>query len=221
MAEKSPSSSPKPSHRRVRMFSIMTYHSERDIQDCIAVHSQSIRAFAYIHHDKDETTPHYHLLIRTYDAWSSVQLSKWFDKYKAVDGQNTLIEPASDMQALVEYLTHGDLASIEAGKYRYNVEEIVDGGLLDTVEKKDSYDNTYEIINEMLKGVPTKVLIRRYGKQLIYHYSQFIAVKEAIEREEYYQIACKGKKDHTDVMPYGWHVTPPNNFEDIENLDDF
>lgn len=125
------------------------------------------------------------------------------------------------MQALVEYLTHGDLASIEAGKHRYNVEEIVDGGLFDTVDKKDSYDNTYEIINEMLKGVPTKVLIRRYGKQLIYHYSQFIAVKEAIEREEYYQIACKGKNDHTDVIPYGWHVTPPNNFEDIENLDDF
>lgn len=181
----SPSNIEKPSKKRTRVFSIVTYITEKDIQNVLTSHSRSLRSFAYIRHDKDESEPHFHLLIRTYDAWTSTQISKWFDTFKLKDNTNTFVEPANDLYALQEYITHSDYQSIQEGKHRYNIEEVVDGGLFDMIEAKDSYDDTYEIINALLQGVPTKVLIRRYGKKLIYHYSQFMAVKEAIEREEW------------------------------------
>lgn len=179
----------KPSQKRVRAFSVMTYHSTADMQELLWKHNQSVRAYAYILHDKDETCPHIHLILRTYDAWSSTQISKWFDVYKAVDGQNTLVEPANDLTALGKYLTHGDPTSIAEGKHRYSPSEIVDGGLFASIEKHDSVDNTYEIINAINAGVSTKQLVRLYGRQLIYHYSQFMQVAEAIRHEEAYEEA--------------------------------
>lgn len=215
----SPSNIEKPSKKRTRAFSIMTYIGEKNIQKVLYDHSKSIRSFAYIYHDKDETTAHHHLLIKTYDAWSSVQISKWFDIFKLEINENTLVQPASDLWALREYITHSDYQSIQEGKHRYNIEEVVDGGLFDMIEAKDSYDDTYEVINAMLQGVPTKVLIRRYGKKLIYHYSQFMAVKEAIEHEEYYERELQFPEN--ERLPYGWRKSKVENLKPIplNNID--
>lgn len=174
----------KPSTKRTRVFSIVTYVSKVDIQDVIYSHSRSLRSFAYILHDQDEAEPHFHLLLRTYDAWSSTQIAKWFDKYKLKDNNNTFVEPATDLHALQEYITHSDYKSIQEGKHQYSLDDVVDGGLFDMIEKKDAYDGTFEIVNAMLQGVPTRQLVRRYGKQLIYHYSQFCAIVEAINSED-------------------------------------
>lgn len=176
----------KPSTKRTRVFSIVTYVSKADIQDAIYTHSRSLRSYAYILHDKDEAAPHYHLLLRTYDAWSSTQIAKWFDKYKLKDNNNTFVEPATDLHALQEYITHSDYKSIQEGKHQYSLDDVVDGGLFDMIEKKDSYDGTFEIVNAMLQRVPTRQLVRRYGKQLIYHYSQFCAIVDAIRLEDDY-----------------------------------
>ena len=202
----------KPSTKRTRVFSIITYVSEADIQDAIRTHTKSLRAFAYILHDRDEAEPHYHLLLRTYDAWSSTQITKWFDKYKLRDNNNTFVEPATDLHALQEYITHSDYQSIKEGKHQYSVEEVVDGGLFDMIEQKDSYDGTFEIVNAMLQGVPTRTLVRRYGKQLIYHYSQFCAIVEAINSEDRMQAAyIHDQQNHGCLVP----VDNDANIDDI------
>lgn len=194
----------KPSNKRTRQFSIMTYVGEKNIQKVLYDHSASIRSFAYIYHDRDETTNHHHLVIRTYDAWTSVQVNKWFDHFKLEINENTMTEPASDLMALKEYLIHADAESIKKGKFRYSEDDIIDGGLFVDIPKKDSYDETYEIINAMLQGAPTKQLVRRYGKQFIYHFSQFTAVKESIEQEEWREE--QSRKLLKDRMPYGWRT---------------
>ena len=169
----------------VRLHSLITYAEEKDIQNVIFNHSSSIRSYAYIHHSRDITEPHFHLVIRTYDAWSQTQLLKWFDNLKITKNINTLYQQGGDIGGLKTYLQHKDLKSIQEGKEQYELEEIKDFGLFSEYTEKDSYDGTYEIINAMLQGVPTRTLVRRYGKQLIYHYSQFVAVKEAIEQEDH------------------------------------
>lgn len=166
--------------KRTRVFSLITYIGEDNIKEVIQLHSRSIRAWAYIYHDKEESTPHWHLLIRTYDAWSTNQILKWFDKYKNEINENTLGQPATDMHALRDYITHSDYESRQKGKHLYDEKDIVDGGMFALVEKKDSFDETYAIINDLLLGTKTREMIRRYGKNYLYHIQQFDIAKERI-----------------------------------------
>ena len=172
---------------KVRAFSCITYLSERQINEVIGLHNSSIRSYAYIHHDKDETTPHYHLVFRTFDAWSITSIEKWFKGFTDDKGEhiNTLVQRARDLYALRAYLTHEDPDSQEDGKHRYRFSEIHDGGLFDLVPKKDAVDDTYEMLEYMMNGASTKWMVRRYGKAFVYHFSQFMAVKEAMQHDEW------------------------------------
>lgn len=172
-------------NKRTRTFSLMTYVGEENIKKVLQDHVRSIRAYAYILHDKDESVPHHHLLLKTYDAWTITQILKWFDKFKLEINENTLGEPASDLHALRDYITHSDYESIKAGKHRYDVSEIVDYNMFALVENKDSYDETYAILNDVLLGVNTRELVRRYGKNYLYHITCFDIAKERIIMDDY------------------------------------
>lgn len=156
-----------------RYFSFMTYASEKEIQTTIAKHTSSIRAFAYIYHDRDESPPHYHLLVRTYSSWTENQILKWFDWVKLKTGQNTLVEILDNSIGMNAYLTHTDYESVMKKKYPYKREEIKDFGLFDIVDKRNSFDETYEIVNNVLLGMSEKDLVRRYGKNYLFHRNAF------------------------------------------------
>lgn len=160
---------------RVRNFALITYCSSKQVQNVCSAHSKQIRGYAYITHDKDDGEKHIHLLIRTYDAWTPEQVGKWFGLCQDDKGDyvNTFNEPISDLSAIVTYLTHSDVDSIKAGKARYSEKEIIDFGLLRTVEKKDSHDNTYQIISLMEKRTPLREILRIYGKDFLYHYKAY------------------------------------------------
>lgn len=192
------------SNKAVRMHSFVTYANETQVHSVIKSHQNSIRSFAYIIHDKDKNDLHIHLLVRTYDAWTPKQICKWFNGLTDNDGRNvnTFDEPIGDLMALHTYIQHKDEESIQNGKAQYDASLIKDFGLFAELTEKDSYDDTYEIINSMIKGIGTRALVRRYGKKFIYHYSQFIAVKEAIEREDYYEY--ERTRPTNEQLPYGW-----------------
>lgn len=174
----------KPSTAKTRYHSFMTYATLEQIHKVIYNHQSSIVSYAYIYHDRDETSPHYHLLIRTYDAWSAFQINKWFSFVKNETGQNTMCKPVGDLSALHTYLTHEDADSVAEGKAIYDRSLIKDFGLLANDTTHKSYDDTYEIMLAMQAGMNTRELVRRYGKKFLYHYSQFVAVNEAIDRED-------------------------------------
>lgn len=174
----------KPSTAKTRYHSFMTYATLEQINKVIYNHQSSIVSYCYICHDQDETAPHYHLVIRTYDAWSPAQINKWFAFIKMETEQNTFNEAVKDLASLEAYLTHSDADSVEKGKHQYDRSQIKDFGLLSTSTCHKSYDDTYEIMFAMQAGMNTRELVRRYGKKFLYHYSQFVAVNEAIDRED-------------------------------------
>ena len=174
----------KSSTSRPRYHAFMTYATIEQINRVIYDHQSSIVSYAYICHDQDETDTHYHLIVRTYDGWSSSQILKWFSFVKKETEQNTFVEELGDLKAFATYLTHTDAKSIEQGKHPYDKSLIKDFGLLSTDTTHESYDDTYEIVLAMMAGMRTRDLVRRYGKKFIYHFSQFIAVKEAIDAED-------------------------------------
>lgn len=174
---------------KFRAFSCMTYLNRNQIHEVIGLHNSSIRSYAYIHHDKDEAEPHFHVIFRTFDAWSVASIEKWFKGYLDEKGEsiNTFVQRAKDLYALRDYLTHSDLDSKEQGKYQYDTKDIVDGGLFDLVPKKDAVDDTLEMLDHMVNGASTRWMVRRYGKAFVYHYSQFTAVADAIRLEAAYE----------------------------------
>ena len=175
------------SSKKFRAFSVITYCSKSQIAEVIGSHNSSIRAYAYIYHDKDETEPHWHLVLRTFDAWSIPQIEKWWKGFIDEKGEsiNTFVQRATDLYALHEYLTHSDPQSKEEGKHQYSPSDIISNGLFDLVPKKDAVDDTYEMLEHMMNGASTKWMVRRYGRAFVYHYSQFMAVKEAMQQDEW------------------------------------
>lgn len=208
-------SKPNINNKRTRVFSLITYVGEENIKKVLQDHVRSLRAYAYILHDKDESVQHHHLLLRTYDAWTITQILKWFDKFKLEINENTLGEPASDLHALRDYITHSDYESIKAGKHRYDVSEIVDYNMFVLVENKDSYDETYAILNDVLLGVKTRELVRRYGKNYLYHITCFDIARDRILFDENRRMSFEDIREQVREEVYGDNLDPFKEF--IEN----
>lgn len=156
---------------KTRYFSLSSYATEKQIMKVMKKHISSIRAFCYIFHDVDENEPHYHILIRTHSTWSSKQIAKWFELLKDDKGEfvNTFAENANDMESLKIYILHQDKQSILDGKHMYDKSQIKDFGYNDLTDKKCSFDNTYEIMQRMLLGENPRSLLRKYGRDFLYH----------------------------------------------------
>lgn len=164
---------------RNRLFSVVTYiTSEEEIQRNLGKHGNSIRAFAYIFHDKDENDPHHHILIRTFSAWTPKQVSQWFNDFNEKK-QNTFAEPVWSREGIVSYLTHSN----EPDKYHYS-EDSIKWYNRDDIQQKESKDDSYEIIEDLLKGTKTRTMVKKYGRDFIYHINAYNLVAEQIQNEE-------------------------------------
>ena len=179
-----PSEKNKPQKGRFHL--IMTYASEKQIQDVVLAHQSSIRAWSYIYHDKDEAQPHYHVIFRTYSTWYNTAIEKWFKGLKDRSGEhiNTFCEKANDLVALEHYLTHDDFESRQKGKYQYPKSAIRDYGLWDIVPRKDSFDDSYDVINDIISGMTVRDLVRRYGRDYVYHRFAYEEIADKIITED-------------------------------------
>lgn len=162
-----------------RKFALVSYIEDTEvICDIIQKHTNSIRSYAFIKHDKDPTDVHHHLVIRTHSNWTCVAIAKWFNK--AVPQVNTFAQFVIDDSGIIDYLTHKN----EKDKEHYDEGEITDGGLTDLLPVEDSKDDSFEIIESILSCTPTRELCRLYGREFMYHYNTFRAVAAQILAEE-------------------------------------
>ena len=169
-------------HGKARFFSGISYLPVDVLASIFLNKSTSIRSWVAIEHNKDDTTPHLHFVLRTTSSWTTFQIIKWFQGYTDSEGKeiNTFVEIVHDRQAIIEYLTHEN----EIGKYHYSKADIIDHGLQDILPRDDSRDDSLEIIEDMLNGVPAREMCRRYGRDFIYHYASYATVTRVIQQEE-------------------------------------
>ena len=167
--------------KRSRLFGVVTYISDTDeVLEKVGNKRTCIRSYACIKHDKDEADIHHHLIIRTHSAHTCVAVAKWFADNR--EEQNTFAEFIHDISGAVAYLTHSTDASKE--KYQYSECDIIDGGLSDILPREDAADDSYNIICELLEGVPVREMCKRYGREFIYRYSNYMAIAERIKEDE-------------------------------------
>lgn len=190
-------------NRKTRFFSLMTYASEKQLRRVIEDHIRSVRAFCYILHDKDEAVPHYHILMRTHSTWTSAQIRRWFHRLVDADKKpiNTFCEPASSMDALDDYIFHADDKSVAQGKHQYSRDQVKDFGIWDLAEKKDSYDDSYEIINQIIAGKSYRELVRTYGRKFLFHWDKYADVAAEIRQDEGYKEARERSKMELYLEP--------------------
>lgn len=201
------------SGKRTRFFSLTTYATEKQIQKVLGDHVRSIRAMCYILHDKDEAEPHHHILMRTHSNWTTAQIAKWFSDLKDKEKKpiNTFCEIANDMDALELYILHADAKSKEEGKYLYTKEDIKDFGLCDLSERKDSYDNSYEILMKVLAHANPRDLVRYYGRDFLYHLNAYYECADKIRELEGYKEAS---------MFARMEMFTESNLKKVEDVDD-
>ena len=165
---------------RSRKFALVSYIEDTGELLTILQHNGAkIRAYAMIKHDKDEVDPHHHIVLRTYNAFTAKQVACWFnDSPTNSTGANTFAQFVEDDQGILDYLTHNN----DPDKHQYAKSDIIDGGLSDLLPK-NSRDDSADIVQDMLDNVSTAMLVRRYGRDFIYHYQQYATIVGLIRSE--------------------------------------
>lgn len=175
---------------KFRNWRLVTYLSEEQLLQVIDEHTNQIKAYAYILHDKDVNDdgnpkpPHIHLLLALHNVNSITGILKWFYGFEDDKGNdiNTLAKVMSNPHGAYGYLTHNTVAS--AHKYQY------DESLIKSVNG-DFFVN-YEIVNddklssalqEMLDGIPISEVAKKYGRDFIIHYAHIRALYNDIQSQ--------------------------------------
>ena len=176
------------SAKRSRNWSLVTYLDKVTL--CQRLCSiENVRYYAFIVHDKDKTADglpkpaHIHLALCLNSARTLAQLSPRFSDIASNAG-NCFGQPTRSNRAIIEYFTHKN----EPEKYQYNDLDIISNNLEYFKNDETDEDNTYMIIEDLLKGKSLKEVAKIYGRAFIYHYQnfkQFIA--DVKEQEENYK----------------------------------
>ena len=177
---------------KFRNWRLTSYLSESQIRDVLDEHSNQIKAFAYILHDKDITdkgepkTPHYHILLCLYNANSLNGLLRWFDGFQDDNGNdiNTLAKVMNNRTGAYAYLTHNTCASQD--KYQYSDSDIVsyNSDFFATEDEEDKVDTLSCALTDMLNGIPLNEIRVKYGRDFILHYCHIKALYNDIQKQE-------------------------------------
>lgn len=133
-----------------------------------------------IFHDRDVNedgtlkAPHSHVYVRLARSRMPSQIRNWF---RGLDekGQlvNTFSEPIkSSVYDLRLYFLHRNAPE----KYQYNESDLFEIG--DPLTVNEGIDETYAIFMDLADGVAIPDLIRKYGRDFVYHYTHWRKLME-------------------------------------------
>lgn len=159
---------------RSRQWSLVTYASVVEFAPLLNQCEHS----AYIYHDKDGVEPHYHILcvFKNPRALKGIQ-----DTIKS--DQNTLGEPVkSSLEEMYKYLTH----ERETDKVLYPKESVVCDSVSfwETLTAEEGAI-TDSLIDDILQGLPLRLLARRYGRDYMRNYKAYIAFAQLVDAQEH------------------------------------
>lgn len=170
-----------------KTFCGVSYAPLNVIDDALNFHSDLIKAWAYIYHDKDVfledsedhsigdlKVPHFHFIVVLHRKRRASSVKKWFwclnDDETAV--VNTNIQHCNDISSYYQYLNH---SRIEDKGYKYPESSIKTNDrdffiFYDDVSDSDSLLSAYIALYEGKLSVHDCIL--RYGRDFIIHGSK-------------------------------------------------
>lgn len=173
--------------------SLLTYAPLGVIESALHFHADSIKAYAYIKHDRDvkddgsPDVPHYHVLVRLWTRKSLSAVRRWFWCLDENGPVNTFDEPMEPALAFA-YLTH----QYEPDKYQYPESSVVCSDrkwfVFDDFVYADSLTIAYQMA---LVGVNPYNIAMRFGRDFIIHQSDVYALRD--RTIEYARVSPRNK----------------------------
>lgn len=188
---------------KIRELFLISYLPSADIiSEILDRKLKNIKSYAFIYHDKDIylkdilddkneikhkkgdlKTPHYHIYLRLKSSREPDEIKRWFMPKGLLDDNclpfNCLSQKVKSSVACIDYLIHKN----DPEKYQYSENDIISYNI-DSVLESDAIDNSIDIVEDMLFGFSTRELVKRYGKDFIYHYSSYSAIVARIKYED-------------------------------------
>ena len=170
----------------------ISYAPLRVIENAILMHADNIRAWAYIYHDKfspaelENTSsgrkePHYHIILRLYRPFTHSAVKRWFaclnDNGELI---NTHVVNCSDVGAYFEYLIH----KYDPDKFQYDANERKCSNPADFItDDAICQDNLTDALEDILNGVPTYAIVKKYGRDFIVHSRTLFEIADRVRVE--------------------------------------
>lgn len=187
---------------RFRNFNIVFYGSEGELCKILRLNNDRISKYAYCVHDKDTYLEdrfddsgncvnvkgdlekiHIHCNLEFYNALSFSACKKMF----TTETDNPRVEHTIDKQLMFEYLIHKN----DKDKYQYPYSEIVSNDIAHFEkyckygEKIGGDEKAILIIEDLLKGVPLRLMLYRYGREFIINKEKYISFAQDLKQESY------------------------------------
>lgn len=222
-------------NKQLRNWDIMTYCDKSFIQSVLDAHSDVIRAYAYIYHDKfsqfeleEEAkkndvdisdavkVPHYHLVLRLTRPFKLITIKNWFFCVDAEGNKITTRLIDKEYHQAFRYLTHQD----DPQKYQFSKTEIICNDLNAFRSSRNSDEQiSIDIIDDMLNEVPIYEILQRYGNNFAYHINHYKLLFDLI----YYGKEFVEIRDKYELKNYNRTFTDVNkkltSVEDIKSFE--
>lgn len=189
-----------------------------DVQKVLDNKAKQIVSYAYIMHDKDFYTddvidkdtgdvlhvkgelkpPHIHIYLRLVNNRDVGEIRRWFESSDE-NGQkiNCLSRVVRDRVSCINYLIHNTKASKD--KYQYPVEDVVSYNV-EHIDDDMPVDSTFYIVEDMLKGIPKMELLKKYGRDFLYHYQNYVQFVKDLNSEQWMNITDDMKPVCNDML---------------------
>lgn len=190
-----------------------------EVQKVLDNKAKQIVSYAYIMHDKDFYNddvidkdtgecihikgeikpPHIHIYLRLVNNRDVGEIRRWFESTDE-NGQkiNCLSRVVRDRVSCINYLTHNTKASKD--KYQYSVEDVISYNV-DHIDDDMPVDSTFYIVEDMLKGMPKLELLKKYGRDFLYHYNNYVQFVKDLNNENWLNV-CNGMNPVGGDMPF-------------------
>lgn len=177
---------------RYRMFHFSFYCKIDRFADII----QNAEHYAYILHDKDDSEPHYHLVVEYTEAKTLRSVMRRFNYTDFTQDINIKVTIGRDRTALAYYLIHETADALKDGKYLYDKNELItDNYIWWFSNHYRSKDEPNQFVDDLLNCKLThREMAYKYGRDYIrnaHHYKSFVQMVATedrnIERKAYIQ----------------------------------
>lgn len=185
---------------RDRNHFAITYLPKEQLELLIEKNLSLIRRYAFIYHDRDinldgtPKEPHIHLWISFINKKSLRQLIDMLH-IKLDDGSepNTLDEICENNISAQRYLLHLD----NPEKVQYDLSEVTSYNVnLDNIFEVGSFGTSWEVdaLSMLVSGVDKFEIAKKYGRDFIYHYTQFKSLANDINYDCYARVYRRVEK---------------------------